>query len=135
MEGQEQVVTKWLNLWPNKHVNPCSRGFSTQVWHQYSDFFIWLKLSASPNLMSIFKKELSFSENLKRLNLLQFTFYCTIPLLWIHSSFPLILKLSILSLSGCTLVDASQHHKQTNISHPQCSFTFLFVVSGCQSTT
>ena len=72
-------------------------------------------------------------KNLKGLTLLQFTFYCTIPLLCIHSSSPLILQLPIFSLSHCTFVDASQHHKQTNTSQLQCSLTFLFLVIGYQS--
>ena len=33
-----------------------------------------------------------------------------------HSSFPLILQVPTLPLSGYTLVDANQHHKQTNSS-------------------
>ena len=44
--------------------NPCSSKFRTQVWHQYQDIFIWLKLSASPNLRSVFRLVLWFSKNL-----------------------------------------------------------------------
>ena len=83
--GQGHVVTKWLHLWPNGHQNLCPRGFSTQVWHQYPNFFIWLKLSTSPNLKFHFPKILN-------------VFYIKIQIL-LHHPFPV--KYNSSSGSGC----------------------------------